>query len=135
MKILIASHGTFASGIKSVLDILLGEKDHMTVIDTYLDLAELEAQLDAYFQAIPQNEQVVMLSDLYGGRVNQAMYMYLKRPDTFLVAGMNLTLVMQLVLQTEPLNSEMLKEIVEESKDALRVVEFESNMPEELFWD
>jgi len=96
------------------------------VIDAYLDQHSFEEMLDKYFQSIPENEQVVMLSDINGGSVNQKMYLCLTRPNTFLITGMNLALVLQLLMETEPLSLERLKVIVEESRKALMLIEFQS---------
>ncbi len=96
------------------------------VIDAYLDQHSFEEMLDKYFQSIPENEQVVMLSDINGGSVNQKMYLCLTRPNTFLITGMNLALVLQLLMETEPLSLERLKVIVEESRKALMLIEFRS---------
>lgn len=101
------------------------------MIDAYLDQHSMEEKLDELFQSIPDTEQVIMLSDLYGGSVNQKMYLRLSRPNTFLIAGMNLALVLQLLLKTEPLNHERLEEIVEESRKALTLVELQSTSVEE----
>ena len=54
------------------------------------------------------------------------MYMHLTRPNTFLITGMNLVLVLQLAMETEPLNLEKLKAIVEDSRKGLKLVEFQS---------
>ncbi|HOJ01548.1 MAG TPA: PTS sugar transporter subunit IIA [Anaerolineaceae bacterium] len=121
-----ASHGTFASGIKSSLDVLLGKSENVTVIDAYLGQESVEDQLDAYFRSIPETEQVIMLSDIYGGSVNQKMYLRLARPNTFLITGINLALVLQLLMETGPLSLERLRTIVEEGQRALMLVEFQS---------
>jgi len=131
LKILVASHGTFASGMKSSLNILLGKSDNVTVIDAYLDQDNLDEKLDTYFQSIPGTEQVIMLSDLYGGSVNQKMCLHLSRPNTFLIAGVNLALVLEIALKKEPLSREQLKAIVKDSREALRVVEISTKSVEE----
>lgn len=104
------------------------------MIDAYLDQHSVDEKLDEFFQSIPETEQVIMLSDLYGGSVNQKMYLRLSRPNTFLIAGMNLALVLQLLLKTEPLNHDRLKELVEESRMALTLVELQSNSEEKDFF-
>lgn len=126
-----ASHGTFASGIKSSLDILLGKSDMVTVIDGYLDQDSLESKLEEFFQSIPETEQVIMVSDLYGGSVNQKMYLHLTRPNTYLITGMNLALVLALVMNTKPLDREDLQTIVNDSREALRLVEIEPTSVQE----
>jgi len=96
------------------------------VIDAYLGQESVEDQLDAYFRSIPETEQVIMLSDIYGGSVNQKMYLRLARPNTFLITGINLALVLQLLMETGPLSLERLRTIVEEGQRALMLVEFQS---------
>lgn len=106
---------------------LIGKSDKIIVIDAYLDQKTVDAHLGKIFQNIPETEQVIMLSDLYGGSVNREMYMYLERPNTFLVAGVNLALILEIALRTEPLDRETLEAIVKESREALRIVEIESS--------
>ena len=36
-QILIASHGHFASGVKSTIDLIFGEREDITAIDCYTD--------------------------------------------------------------------------------------------------
>ena len=110
---------------------MLGKSEDVTVIDAYLDQQSFEDRLDEYFRSLPENEQVVMLSDIYGGSVNQIMYLCLTRPNTFLITGINLALVLQLLMETEPLSLERLKEIVQESREALMLVEFQTTGIEE----
>jgi mannose/fructose-specific phosphotransferase system component IIA len=54
LKILVASHGTFASGIKSSLEVLLGKSDTLSVIDAYIDQNDFETQLEVFFQTITE---------------------------------------------------------------------------------
>lgn len=96
------------------------------MIDAYLDQGSIEEKLDRYFQSVSDSEQVVMLSDIFGGSVNQKMYLHLSRPNTFLITGINLALVLQLAMETKPPTLERLKVIVEESRNAMKLVEFES---------
>lgn len=115
------------------MEILIGEIDHVTVIDAYLDQVSFQEQLEEAISAIPEGEQVILLSDLFGGSVNREMYLFLERPNTFLVAGMNLPLLLELALRKEPINKEILEGIIEASKKALRLVELDSTKTEEDF--
>ena len=125
-----ASHGSFASGIKNSLDILLGKSDNVSVIDAYLTQDNFEEQLEIYLSTIPENEPVIMLSDLYGGSVNQKMVLHLTRPNTFLIAGINLPMVLSLALNTEAVTRDSLLKTVEESREALKLVEIQTKRVE-----
>ena len=50
------------------------------------------------------------------------MYTYLDRPNTRLVAGVNMTFMMNLLGEEAPLSDERLDEIIEESREYLRRV-------------
>ena len=66
-----------------------------------------------------------MLSDLYGGSVNQKMYMYLERENTYLISGVNLALVLELCM-VEEVSKECLEQLVEQSRTMQRVVNFDA---------
>lgn len=127
MKLFISSHGRLASGFKSSLQILFGPCDYITVFDAYLDDRSVQEELERFYETVREGEQVILLSDLYGSSVNQAMCMYAGRPDTTLIASANLALVMGLAGR-ESITREELEELVEQSRQLLQIVDME---PEE----
>ena len=130
LKLFISSHGHFASGIKSSVEILMGPNDRITVFDAYINQDSVNEHLDAFYKTVGPQDQVIMLSDLYGRSVNSVMYTYLTRPNTRLVAGVNLALVLELAVKEE-ISDEDLAALVEQSRTMLRVVELEKVQEEE----
>ncbi|MBR2746635.1 MAG: PTS sugar transporter subunit IIA [Erysipelotrichaceae bacterium] len=130
LKLFISSHGHFASGIKSSVEILMGPNDRITVFDAYINQDSVNEHLDAFFRTVKPEDEVIMLSDLYGGSVNSVMYTYLTRPNTRLVAGVNLALVLELAVKEE-ISDEDLAALVEQSRTMLRIVELEKAQEEE----
>lgn len=126
LKIFISSHGHFASGIKSSVEILMGPNPRVTVFDAYVNQDSVQEHLDAFYETVGEDDKVLLLSDLYGGSVNQVMYTYLTRPNTRLVAGVNLALVLELAVREEVSDAE-LEELVEQSRTMLRIVELEKS--------
>lgn len=124
LKIFLASHGRMASGVQSSCSILLGPSDNLTVFDAYLDETSVQDHLDAFYAQVGPQDEVLLCSDLYGGSVNQVMYTYLTRPNTRLVAGVNMTFMMN-VLSEQTLSDGRLEEIIQESRDYLRRVELD----------
>ncbi len=125
LKIFISSHGKMASGIKSTLNILIGENDKLYFFDAYIDGRNLKDELDAFFEGINDDDQIILLSDLYGGSVNQIMSTYLSRDNTFLVAGYNLSLIIELSLK-EFIEKDELTRIVEEAKEMIKIVDLDN---------
>lgn len=131
MKIFLSSHGHLASGLKSSMQILYGSCDDITVFDAYVDERSVAEELEMFFEKVKTREQVLLISDLYGSSVNQAMSMYLNRPDTTLIAGANLALLLGLAGR-ESMTRKELEELVVQSREMLRIVELEKEeIPEE----
>ena len=102
----------------------MGPNPRITVFDAYIDQDSVQEHLDAFYETVGEDDKVLLLSDLYGGSVNQVMYTYLTRPNTRLVAGVNLALVLELAVK-EDISDKELEELVEQSRSMLRVVEMD----------
>lgn len=134
-RFFLASHGHLASGLASSIQILTGDSSRLRVFDAYVDERSLEEELEAFYENMEEGDQMILLSDMYGGSVNSIMYPFLTRPNTTLIAGVNLALVIGLLLGGEPLKPDTIKMVVEQSREAIRIVELEENPAEdeELF--
>ncbi len=126
IKFFISSHGHLASGIKSSLTILLGNVDNITVFDAFVDESSVAEHLDDFYKSVSDSETVILLSDIYGGSVNQTMSLYADRPNTTLIAGINMPLVIEL-LSREGVTRKEISDIVEQSRLALRIVEINTD--------
>ena len=68
---------------------------------------------------------MILLSDMFGGSVNSMMYLFLNRPNTMLVTGVNLALVIGLIVGKDSLTRESVEELIGQSREAIRIVELE----------
>ena len=123
MKLLIASHGTFAEGIKSALKIIVGNVDYIATINAYVNECDLKKELDAYFEANAE-EEIIVCTDLFGGSVNQAIIQKLKEKDFALVTGVNFPMLLELSLAMANGNPDKAKirELIASSKEQLMLV-------------
>lgn len=102
-KFLIATHGKMAGGIKNSLGILIGNTSNVTTIDAYLDDEEAEnvtAQIEAFYATTEKDDQVFLMSDISGGSVNQLFLRFLDKPNSYLITGINLPLVIELAVNS-----------------------------------
>lgn len=118
-KILIATHATYAAGIRAAAELILGPQPGITTICAYTEGVILEKALEEYFDACMPDEEVVVLTDIYGGSVNQACMKYMERPGVHLLTGVNLALLLQ-VITTEDM--EELQEAVNEAREQISYV-------------
>ena len=76
-KFLFATHGTLATGMKSTLELLVGNVADITCLTAYVNPDDnVDEQLKAYFSEISDEDQVIVCTDLMGGSVNQKIVPY-----------------------------------------------------------
>lgn len=129
LKLFIGSHGAFASGILSAVEVLLGKQGSITTYDAFLDDSTVRDAADAFFSSLTPEDQAVLVSDLYGGSVNTTLCGYLDRPNTMLISGANLALILALALEPAPVTADRIRELVGQARDQLRVVVLEEAAP------
>ena len=121
--IFIAAHGHMASGALSSLEMFLGKMPQVTVFDAYVDEKILEQQVENFLSACTEDDEAIMVTDLYGGSVNNVLTLYGNRKNTYLVAGFNLAFLLALCAERkENITEERLLELIEESRNALLLV-------------
>lgn len=126
-KILIATHGTFASGAESTVRFLMGNVGNITCINAYVDQDEnLVETLERYFAQIRPEDQVIVLTDIKGGSVNQKIVPYAVRENVFLVAGFNLPLLVALAIAPEGITKDGIKQYIEDSRNQMELVELDN---------
>ena len=125
MKIFLSTHGHMASGMKSSLDILLGNTDVITVFDAHLpnETATVQQAVEAFFANAEDSEVKLLLSDLYGGSVNQVLALYTDRPNTYLISGVNLGLLLELSVVPQDYTKDELLQKIESAKEGMKLVE------------
>ena len=125
-KILIATHGTFASGAESTVRFLMGNVENITCINAYVDQNEnLVETLERYFAQVGPEDQVIVLTDIKGGSVNQKIVPYAVLENVFLIAGFNLPLLVALAIAPEGITREEIRQYIEDSKNQMELVELE----------
>ncbi|MCT7718007.1 MAG: PTS fructose transporter subunit IIA, partial [Lactobacillus iners] len=108
--ILIASHGHFASGLKNSIKILTGLDSHIQTIDAYVDERDYVADIKNFVKNA--KKPAVIFTDLKGGSVNQKVMLEVaSHDDIYVVTQMNLAIIISILLDSEPLNKDRLKEL------------------------
>mgnify|MGYP000687776886 FL=1 len=121
MKVLIATHGTYAEGIQSAASIILGNMDGVDVINAYVDDKSLKDKINEYFEN-KNGEQILVLTDMFGGSVNQALMPYIQANSINLVTGINLPCVLEILSKRDFIDTTIIKEIVEEARKQIMFV-------------
>ena len=102
-KFLIVSHGAFAGGIRSALELIAGAVGNLYVLQAYLEENKpVEEELASMLSGVGADEEWVVFTDLLGGSItNQVLRVAAGLPggqSVHIVAGVNLPLVIEVVL-------------------------------------
>lgn len=120
MQIIIATHGNFAKGLLSAVEMQCGKRDNITAIAAYSGSDDFETVFLDAVDSFDQSSNIVVLTDLLGGSVNQVAMRHCMKRKLHIVSGVNLATVIKVVLINDESNlGVQLSEIVEESKEQL----------------
>ena len=121
MQVVLASHGRLAEGMKDTLGIILGELPDLTTLCAYVDPDVTLAQQvkDVLARKVP-GEEMLVVTDLFGGSVNNEFMGLLGEKDFILVAGMNMPMLVELVSEDAP-TVEGIQRVVDQGKQSILV--------------
>ncbi len=113
-----------ADGIKDSLAFISGDAQETIALSAYVDNQPIEEAVDLLMSGFESEDEVVVLTDLTAGSVNQQFFKYRNRPHTHIISGMNLPLAFQIAMepQDEYISVERMREIVEESKNEIKYI-------------
>ena len=116
MKILVMGHGRFAEGIKRVANIIVGDLSEVTFMNTYVDDIDFHIELDNYFS---ENKNVLVLTDLFGGSVNQAIIQYITKVNIDVITGINIPLILEILISNTTGNNLDFRQIISSAKEQI----------------
>ena len=120
-RIVLASHGRLADGMKDTLSFILGDLPNVSTICAYVDQdVSLRSQIDQMFAEFSPEDAVVVVTDIFGGSVNNEFMALLGEKDFILVAGMNMPTLVELVSEDEP-TVEGVQSVVERGRQSILV--------------
>lgn len=123
-KVLVASHGHLASGIRSSIEILTGMADMVEAVDCYVDDSDFTPRIQAFIDSVGPEDEAIIFTDIYGGSVFQkVVLMEPEKRGIVHVTGMNLGLVIEALLGAEPVTADSIKKSVELARATMQVVE------------
>jgi len=120
---IIASHSTLSAGMADVLHFFAGSTNNLdiNVITAYVDNKPIDEEIKDIFAGVALEDEVIVLTDIMAGSVNQKLFPYISRQHTHILTGMNLPLALALVMEPSKdyLTEERVQQLVDESRTQL----------------
>ena len=126
-KIILVSHGKLSAGMLHSVQMIVGEREDLSCYgmlpgEHYQPIVDtIEAEVTAH-----PDTQYIVIADLLGGSVCNGMMTLIHYENLKLVAGMNMGLVINLLLEPEALTDEVMDAKIKEAKDIIVRVRPES---------
>lgn len=118
--IIIASHHRFAAGLADTMD-YIGNIKGVDVICAYVGETPLDRQVAELFASYSPEDEVLVLTDILQGSVNQAFAPYMGE-HVFLVTGTNVALALELALAAEPLTIKDIEDAIGMAQQSMRLM-------------
>lgn len=119
--------------MKNTIEMIAGARDDIQAIEAYTkEIPDVKAYMDAYMKNRNEDDELVIVTDLLGGSVNNEMSQYRTFPNVYVIAGMNAALVLNLVLGEGSIET-LIAESIQAAKEQISYMEKEEASDEEDF--
>lgn len=107
LRFVLASHGKLAEGMRDSIHLILGKSLDIRTICAYTQGPDdVIKEIEQMFEAFAEEDKVIVMTDLFGGSVSSAFASLLPGRKFWLVTGVSLGLVAELMLMKEEDNIE-----------------------------
>ena len=115
-KVLLASHGELALGLKKTVEFFLGRKDSILAVYAYLDASDDYLNVIQKFIEESKEGEAVIFTDILGGSVNQQVLIKVKESQKKIpvITSMNLPVVLSAAMEPNELTEERVAELCSE---------------------
>lgn len=123
-QIILASHGEFSKGLKHSLEMILGNMaNQIRVYSLYPgeNASDFQAALEKEIAEHTDTEYVI-LTDVFGGSVCNALMILAGHENVKVFAGMNFNLVTELLMQSIPLTEEAVRDMLDTARSGIMQV-------------
>lgn len=112
-RILLASHGRLAFGLKDSLEFFLGKSDLIVAVGAYIDSTDNYIQEIQQFIDSAEDDDAVIFTDIYGGSVNQQVTRMVLAANKKIpiITSMNMPIVLSVALSEEKMTSTVINRL------------------------
>ena len=138
MRFVMATHGTFAVGIKESIKLIAGEFKNLKALSCYMkEDFNLKDEIDKILLE-GKGEEIIVVTDIFGGSVNNAFVERIpENKNLFVISGLNLPLRLELLGEYEDYSSaeNLIINSISNTNDSIHFCnqEINNNIDEEEF--
>ncbi|WEV40380.1 PTS sugar transporter subunit IIA [Lactobacillus sp. ESL0681] len=140
MEIVLASHSNLAKGMYDSVTLIMGKQQNLHYITAYVDdNVDFKNQLVEEIEPI-KDQKIVFVTDIIGGSVNNNVIDLTSQNESyFLISGMNLPLILELITKVSSIKDldsvneieENLQQVVELGSSGIKLIKVDNSFTEE----
>ena len=108
--------------LSSSLKIIMGEQKNIDTLCAYKEEDfDLKKEVSNIFDNLSNEDELIVVTDIFGGSINNEFMNYIERDNFHLICGLNLPLLMELILIQDDKNiTEKIKNALNMSKETIK---------------
>ncbi|GIO21663.1 PTS sugar transporter subunit IIA [Oceanobacillus sp. J11TS1] len=121
--LLFASHGGLAEGMLDSVEMVTGKHNNIFTISAYKNERDnLSEQLTTVINQLAENDELIIVTDIFGGSVNNECMKLLTDPRIHLIAGLNLPLAIELAIMngSKASTSQLIENALKNTKETIK---------------
>lgn len=96
-KVLVATHGRFAEGIRETMQFIMGDEGTVDVLNAYTSQEfDMHKEAERLVNNLGAGDELIVAADLFGGSVANAFVQYMPTGKVHVVTGVNLPMLIEL---------------------------------------
>ena len=96
-KVLVATHGRLAEGIRETMQFIMGDEGTVDVLNAYTSQEfDMHKEAERLVNNLGAGDELIVAADLFGGSVANAFVQYMPTGKVHVVTGVNLPMLIEL---------------------------------------
>lgn len=107
--------------MKDTLGFITGKKENVIALSAYMDNQRVDDQINNLMNQFNKDDEVIVLTDIMAGSVNQKFFTYRNKEHTHIIAGINLPLLISLVMEPTNmyLSNDRINKLINEARNQI----------------
>ena len=135
-KLLVATHGRFASGIMETFKLIMGENEDISEISAYVEPG-FDMQKEAE-KKLNEEDELIIVADIMGGSIANTFSSYIQSEKIHIITGLNLPLLIGLAqdLASDVSTDELIENAIQMGREGIvdlkKMIEENSDIEEDF---
>lgn len=117
-QFIIATHSTLAEGFANVIRFFHAQLENVQFINAYVESQEFEKDFRECLEPV-KGQNVIVLTDILGGSVNQVATGLLPEYGYHLITGINLPLLLEMIFMPDDITGAQIEEMIVRAKEQM----------------